>query len=315
MKNVLRSALVAAAVAAGASSAQATSLTWAVPGYAGPIYIQYSNFDVGRLYNPGIVTPVLPGAAGAAAVDAATGTGATLITGSSSTVEDTWGTVKVSGIYAGFDNTGIKLYEDSSPIQLTGIFWGGRDIQLDSTPVVSQQVWSDSLQMSFFASKVGDNTDGLDFPLSGGLAGSRTNLPGNIPVFAGVTDGSLVWTLKGTPGVSASNPFAEMHVNIDLTALSGGPPGQVVGGGTMFLNLGKNDMGTGLQNGMLYADPLNPDVSVAFQDYKPPAGSGYTVRSSDPALAIAVPTPSAAYGGALLAGLIGLNTLRRRRAQ
>jgi len=321
MRNAIKSILAAAVVGVGMSHGAQADTLLSLGGYNGPIYIQYSNFDVGRFYGGGVHTvDYNPGLSlatnannGAAAVDALGPN--PVIVGGTNAAEDTWGTVKVSGIWGGFDNTGPVLYNAAtSSIQLTAIFWGGRDIQVVSNAASTQEdIWTDSIQMSFFASTVGNNADGIDFPVSGGNAANRTN-PGGIPNFAGVTDGTLIWTLKGATGVSAFNPAAELHVQLDVTAVNSASGG-VVGGGQMFLDLAPNAMGVGAQQSLLKADPTAPDVTVAFQDFVAPAGSNYSVRSSDPALAVAqaVPTPSALWGGALLMGVAGINAIRRRR--
>jgi hypothetical protein len=317
IRNV--SMLAAAVAAMGLSvAASASTLTWLNdPGYTGPLYIKYSNFDAGRIYPLGTNTALLPAASGVAAVDAVTPLSGGVIPtlpGSPNNTEDTWGVALVDTIYEGTNNTGTLLY--SKAIQdlfslptIKGLYWGGQDIQVLSG--TSETVYTTAIQMSFYYNS-------STFPSNGGSPDFRTT-PGGVPTFAGVTNTPPLWTMKGTVGISAANPYAQMYSTIDPTLLNT-PAGTSVGGGGITLELATNDSGTGSQNNLLQGNPAGPDVIVQFTDYTPPAPptghKPWTVTSSDPAqvLGSSIPTPAAVWGGAVLAGMVALNVYRRRRS-
>jgi hypothetical protein len=311
--------MVALAVALAAGTASATTID--LGGYVGPIMMKYGNFDVGRVYAPGVITPVLPGPVGGPVVDGVPSAppGGIPLVGSTDPFEDFWGIAKVTEIYAGTDVTAPVIYSAApggpqSGIQVTAIFWGGRDIQVIDNPLSgTQDIWSDSIKMSVFASVVGNNADGLNFVNAG--PGARVDAPvgpGAVPNYAGVTDGTLVWTFNGIPGVSAANPFAEFHSQYNPTLLAQSPVGFVVGGGGLYLDVGPNPMGVGAQNNQIAPNANGADATVQFTVRV--GGNGWLTHSDDPLLTTAVPLPSSVYMG--FAGLVALafGAYRRQRA-
>jgi hypothetical protein len=303
---------LAAAVASLSVSSFVAAASVDFGGYAGPITITYGNFDMGKIYGP-ISTPVLPAAAGAAAVDAADPVQAgTTLAGAFGAAEDFWGVAQVTAIYAGVDTSFPLIYLRNGPaalqgsLELMGIFYGGVDIQVE-TVGTNQRVRGAGMELAIFA----DDSGSPDWANLG--PASRTN-PGGIPSYPDLTDGTPILTFVSVPGVSAANPFAEFETTIDPTLIAA-PVGTFVGSGAVFLDTAPTLFGVGTQNSAIQEVAAGPEATVQFTVRSGLGSGGWTVRSNDPLLTTVIPLPSAAYMGAIgLAGLAFGAWRRRHRA-
>jgi hypothetical protein len=300
MRNTLLATAVVGVLGI-AGAAQAASIN--LGGYGGPIYIKYSNIDTGKIYSADANS-----AAEADALDSST------LPGGFNGAEDFWGAARVQAIYAGTNDSGALLFQKdllNQGVQITVMFVGGQDIQVSNNAGAgTQTIFSTGLQVGFFASELANNLDGLNYDETR-APGTRTNV-GGVPLYQGVSDGTLVWTLNGINGFLAGNPDASFTSTINPTLLASSTVGAVVGGGSMFLEkTASNVFGTATQNDLLGSVAGGPDVSVQFTVRQ--GQSGWLTSSDDPALAVAVPTPSAVGMG--IAGLVGLGLKSYRRAR
>jgi len=302
MKKMKKLNLLALACGMALSGA-ASAATINFGGLTGPLIIHYRNLDVGHVYT-----------ADAASEAAANAMDDTTLPGGVPH-EDFWGIALVDTIQVGatfvYVNSVAALQGDK---QISAIFYGGHDVQVDVDATTnSETIWSNNVSVDFFASVIGDNSDGMDFPTSPN-ANNRTNPSG--PSFAGVTDGTHIFSFIGIAGQFPENPAAEFKTTVSET-LSADPITGLVGGGTLFLKLAPTLLGTGNSNFLFKdnADPA-PDARVSFQTILPAGAdlgtaTGFNTGSADPLLAQAVPTPSIAASG--LVGLCSLLVGRGRR--
>jgi hypothetical protein len=307
--------LAAAALAVPLFASASQAVTVSIPTAGGQLFMKYRNVDVGKLYDT-VDTPSTEADVNTHQVFPSPNT--TPLPGSSDAREDSWGIAIVDEIRVG-GQFGTLVYQAQNPalqgnIQVSAIFYGTHDIQVTNNTNGTQTIDSNNVFVDFYASLVGNNADGLDFPTNPD-ANTRTNLPGNIPQFAGVTDGMHIFSFVSHTGSLANNANASFETTINPN-LTPGPTG-VIGGGTLFLDTGTTPLGTGVQNNIIAPGPANQaDAIVSFTTLSPPANStGFNVGSNDPLLATLItPVPQSAWaGGALMAGF-GLTVLRRRRA-
>lgn len=319
----LKALALAGTAALFAGTSQAASLNFG--GYYGPIFIKYSNFDVGRIYAqaPGTTTATAPLVDLLPQTDAASpfapvaGGGLNPVTGSTNAAEDTWGIAKVSEIHAGTDGFAPLIYQAGNPgfqgnTQITVIYFGGNDIQVTTDATGTKQSTAvNNIQLGFFASDVTNPLDGVNLSAAP-TAAARGNGPISYP---GITDGTLIFSFRGVAGSFADNPLAEQESNVDLVVLNNPPTGATVGTGSLFLDKSAIDFGsgpvTGTENGFIGSN-VGPDASVQFTTRQ--GTRDWTVTSDDPALATVVPTPSSmAMGGMLMLGGLLMRSVRRSR--
>lgn len=320
--------LAAAALAVPLFGAAAHAASINFGGYSGPILITYGNFDVGRVYTiaPGTTVSGIGAVNALPQTDAASpntpvaGGGAAPITGSTNVAEDTWGIAKVTAIYAGTDTLAPIIYQSGNPAlqgntQVTAIFFGGSDVQVSADANGIQTTSTAGVQFGLFASNVGDNTDGLDLSSSPTAA-----VRGNSPIsYAGITDGTLIFSFIGEAGHFLDAPSAEQQSTFDPTRVNGGNPSIPIGQGTLFLQKHSIDFGagavTGTENNILVDTP-SPSADAQVQFTTREGTRDFTVTSNDPALTfISVPAPSTAGAGLLGVAGLALGRLVRRRRQ
>lgn len=297
MRNVAKSMLAAAVAAVGfAGMAGANSLFPNEPSYTGPVVIKYTNFDEGTVYTPIPAAPVV----GAALVDALPQTG---LSNTSIAGQDAWGILRVATIEK---PNGFKLYDGgTAAFEITGIFWGGVDTYVaPGLFPATEDIHAVGVHIAFFTD-VAKDFDSTGGPLAAGA------LAGGLPVYPTVTNGGpAVLTANSVPGFDPAFPTDEFFTTYSPTATIPGLGVKAFGG--MALEFGAvPHWGTGTHNTEFAALP-GADALAKFTGQ--PGGDGWLLRSDDPVDATAIPTPSAAWGGALLAGLLGVNVIRRRRA-
>ena len=264
--------------------------------YTGPITMNIRNFDEGTLYDVGDGTYTGEGTLDLLSQTPSTGG---FINGKQS---DTWGIFRIENIQT--VPGGDYLYQAGPSGEIVGIFWGMKDTYLNQatdttkTPdVVDQQIHGIDLQAAFFwhssptwvaSSPTGptgwDNTTG---PVDGG---------GKIgPVYAGITDGTLMWTMKSTGGYLQTDPTNQVIETFTSAGATFGSTGNVL------LDMGAVDgWGTGPQNAVLDTNTLlgwnaagtvqnKPvDVSTTFRGTTADAGL-WLLRTSDPIDAYMIP--------------------------
>lgn len=296
MKNV-KSILAAALVAAGlGTSASAVTIQQIIGTYEGPLLIKYLNYDVGTLYPnmPNSTTNTNPNAIpnqiAPPSLVALTGG-----TSSPYSDSDSWGIFKVSSIEgrnnqilwqapSAFNNIGFEI---------TGVFWGENDTQVTTDAVGNVNIHGVDMSIAFYADTAKNFTS--------------TSIVGGV---ATAIDGQLIWTANSVPGVLQGDPVTEFDTSFKAT--SNNTLTNVVG--AAWMKTGPTSAGTGALNTMF--SPLTPshDLEVQFTGATE-STSAWLVDSNDPVRAAAVPTPTAVWGGVMLAGMIGLNVIRRRRAE
>jgi hypothetical protein len=291
MKNV-KAILAAALVAAGlGSSAKAVTISQIVGNYSGPLTIKYSNYDVGTLYDvaPGTYTnpDAIPLQSPPPSLKALTG-------GASSPFVDgdSWGIFKVKEI-DGAGDTILWQTGATTSFEITGIFWGETDIQVafDGT---NENIHGVGMSIAFFADTAKN------------FISTDTNKANDI---ASAIDGQLIWTANSVPGVLAGDGVTQFDSTFKPTSST--TIANVVG--AAWAKTGATAIGTGDLNSMFA--PLDPNHDLEIQFTGLTKSSIWLVDSQDPVNAAAVPTPTAVWGGAMLAGMVGLKVIRRRRAE
>jgi len=332
MRNSMKSMLMATAVVAGLGASASAAITFGsvqndillgtyrgggpqggapfLTFQVGDLTLKYVNYDVGQLYTPTSGTfgraanPGLTNAAAIAAMDAVPN--ATPASFNLRANEDSWGILTVTEIFQ--TATGNRLWSAAvAPYEITGMFWGEQDTYLNAVNASTQEIHGVNFKLAFFA----DDTP--DFNATGGPS-ARGAGSFSYPTVTDTTLPGPIWTLNGFPGSADTNfPLDEFLTTFNPAA---GPGAPNVGNGMVDADFGTNGAGTGGLNNMFQLKP-GADASIKFTGITPSgAFNGWAVQSNDPlvATAISVPAPSAIWGGALLAGLMGVQQLRRRRA-
>ena len=268
--------------------------------YVGPLKMKFTNWDTGTLYavpdNVYVgegnldVLPQLPpkGRKGD---------------------EDIWGVFRLESMS---DPTGtIDLWDRyTADTEITGIFWGARDVYLNQSTggsgLRSQDIHAVDLSVAFFDDAA---KNANPFP-GGGIVAART-APGAFDTF---TDGTLIWTLNSVPGHDLDFPTHEVFNEFWP---DGGPGGLNASGGS-FAALGAVDLDgdgnatdVGTLNHMIVKDNIGPGVEFTL-DFtgEPDPTQTWLVISDDP-IRTEIPEPGTLAVLGLGAGLVALR--RRRR--
>ncbi|HUT59994.1 MAG TPA: PEP-CTERM sorting domain-containing protein [Phycisphaerae bacterium] len=303
-----------------ALSGQVWGLTLLHP-YNGPMTMQLANWDEGTLYlnlndgeytgaylhtlqttDPGnLTTPwrILP------------------ISGDGS---DTWGIVRINNIYSTEAVPQLLFDGLAGPTSLTGIFYGETDTFMKQATDINgntvQNIHGTGMNLAIYEQpRVGSLFNPVLNGPSTGSGGTATP-----PMYAGVTDGALVWTMASAPGNNAAYPTDEFFSTFTFGDIYNSSQGKVLfdmatipfGGGFI----------TGPQNWQLdtdtFATSINTTVDVtntftasADPGQYPDIGS-WLVRSSDPFNTNIVPEPVTMAGLLLGIGCLG-RYIRRRR--
>lgn len=315
MRTITKS-ILAAAVMAGGLGTSAGAIQWTSnTAYTGPVWVKFSNYDMGTLYGPNPVPATATGAANVQAIAPQAGAiGAVAVSGGAyaGMMEDQWGIFNVSGIYmSGYNDVAHQVWDpNTAGYQIVGMFYGGVDTYFAQNLDGSQNIGSAGVQYAFFKNTANSFNPALG---SGGRLGELSYLT--------VTTGAPVWTGYSIPGVSIISPLIEQYTHFTPDAAgSGNSSGDVYGAwgaintaggpvtgtdngqwGALSGPIGFTVSFTGLPN---VTDPLKGTVKVG----------DWLIQSNDPLTGYAIPTPTALWGGAVLAGLAGMNVLRRRRA-
>lgn len=304
MKNV-KSILAAAVVAAGlGTSANAISLQNLVGSYLGPITIKYVNYDEGRLYDlsstgtAGPITPSTPEFASFTDINGVAGTkiGSTSVKFDTS---DSWGIFYITGIYANDGTT--ALWTPSANAEITGIYWGEQDNYFNKNLDGSTSIYGANAEIALFYDNV--IGDGTNFTFTSGPDSTSIN---------SATDGEMIISGHsiplGYPGVLSPTEFVSTYSGSTTLLRSNGLTKGLLSSVTV------TDPSS---NPLSYAGTLNsqfePDFSVEFTATG--GQFGWTANSQDPMRLTAIPTPTAVWGGVMLAGFVGMNIIRRRRAE
>ena len=317
-----------------AVSGAAQALTFDVP-YQGEVVMKFKNWDVGTLYDvpDGEIT-------GEGTLDGETQlppVGA-YPSGTLGSTEDSWGIFRLDSIT---DTSGtIDLWNRFTPgrAEVTGIFWGERDVKLNQTTVrihvddgpgpdddddgipgedpnftdyTRQDIEGVGMSVAFFEdpSNDFDPFPGAGPPPPADIAAART-APG---AFTTATNGALIFSMNSVPGHFASSPnefFTEFWPD-------GGPLGANASGG-MFAELGKVDLDgdgvaddEGIQN---TPEWMRPGADFTFEFTGEPDGTGtWTVISDDPIRAHYVPEPMTMLAVGIALSSLGGYVRRRRR--
>ncbi|MCK4627258.1 MAG: PEP-CTERM sorting domain-containing protein, partial [Phycisphaerae bacterium] len=227
--------------------------------------------------------------------------------------EDTWGVFRLDSIT---DPSGtIDLWNRFTPgtPEITGIFWGARDVYLDQTTTgagMSQDIHGVGMSMALFE----DAANNLDPYPAGGIAAART-APGAFDTF---TDGTLIWTMNSVPGHDADFPEHEFFTKFwpDMEAGAG----QNAAGG-VFSQMGAVDLDgdgvaddVGSLNWWIIKDNIDDGVDFTFEfTGEPDSNDVWLVISDDPARTAVVPEPITMLG--LFLGIGGLGGYIRKRRQ
>ena len=246
--------------------------------YQGEIKLKFTNWDVGAQYavQDGLYQ-------GEANLDLL---GQTPPAGKKG-IEDNWGIFRVESIT---DPTGtIDLWNRfTADTEVTGIFWGGRDVYLNQTTGAggtSQEIHGVGLSIAFFEDAAKNND-----PFPANIAAART-APG---AFATFTDGTLIWTMKSVPGHNSGFPGHEFFTTFWPDAAAG----SANAAGGFFAQLAPVDLdgdGTaddvGSLNGMIIPDNIAPGVDFTTEFTGEPDISGtWDVISDDP-VRTSIPEP------------------------
>jgi len=187
----------------------------------------------------------------------------------------------------------------SDGVELTGVFWGEQDTTVVNEGGGSVSVYGKGMNYAMFF----DTTP--DFNAGAGPSAAA---------LSSAIDGTLELTGSGVPLNLAADPNADftstyvvsttptvLHplIGVYSSGLSIGVTGPV------FLGTGEWNVG------------LAPGYQVQFtgEPFIDNNTTLWDVVSSDPLRVTAIPTPTAVWGGVLMAGFVGVNVIRRRRAE
>lgn len=331
MKSVLAAAVASVALVGGAHALDVPGdirlgTFGDAPGvpYQGDIVLKYVNYDVGRLYGSIGAGGFTPPATGnyARAVPANAGESNALAIAQMNAVsdvtpasykvgafspggaEDGWGILRVDTIYDASQSR-ILWSRTLAPYEITGMFWGEQDTYLSVPSAGNEVIHGVGFQSAFYA----DASKNFNFDQGGLGPAARTGLT----TYPTVTDGTLIWTMKGLAG-SADTTFPQDEFLTDFNPAAG-PGSPNVGNGKVDGDFVANDAGLGVNNNMFQVK-AGADWSVKFSGISPQnQAASWLVQSNDPLVAttVSVPNPSAVTGGLLLGAMLGLGRLRRRQ--
>lgn len=311
--------------------AVAVAVTLAVPAsaitltqaYTGAIKMNVTDYDEGQLYavadgsyGTGTGNPMpapLPGIVGG------------LINGHQSS---TWGILRVSNIIAD-DGSDTVLWQTSSSSELTMIFWGMTDTYLKqttdiSTGGISQDIHGTGLQLALFEDTTPNYPGNATGP-AGWTVGPIGLDGNNMPTYAGVTDGTLVATMRSRPGYDldflTDEFFATFNQNASLYGSTGHFLADIapIDGWTDGVNA-VNTLPFGLDckpawqagDTLLSGPSGTRDVLFGFTGTS--NGSGpWLLKTTDPVEACLVPEPLTMFG--LMMGLVSMGGYVRRRSK
>ena len=266
--------------------------------YQGPISMKFSNWDVGTLYDvqDGLYE-------GEAVIDAIA---AQLPPEGAIGSEDTWGVFRLASITDPSGTIDLWNRYDGRP-EVTGIFWGERDVYLTQTTVVigpdtllTQEIHGVGMSVAFFE----DPSNDFDpFPAAG-IAAERT-APG---AFTTVTNGTLIWSMTSIPGHDATFPTHEFFTEFwpDRAA------GEINAVGGFFAEIGAVDLdGDGIAGDVGELNDLIVDDLFTFEFTGEPDATGtWIVLSDDPIHTNIIPEPATV--GLLILGHVLLLRPKRR---
>lgn len=306
MKNV-KAILAAALVATGlATSARAISLGALIgdPSYTGTLVFKYTNYDEGQLYDvsssptgTALNPNTLSGVAGHTFTDINT-------INSGYATSDSWGIFIVSSIYKVVNNVQVLVWSDTNTdgVELTGVFWGEQDTTVVNNGGGSVTTYGSGTNYAMFY----DTTP--DFNPSAGPSAAA---------LASATDGAVELTGVGAPlglPMDLAADFTSTYV------IGNGPnPLQPVNG--VYSNGVSLGTTATVNNGSSLTGEWNSSVDTGYQvqfsgvPFTNGSTSSWDVLSNDPLMITAIPTPTAVWGGVIMAGFVGLNVIRRRRAE
>jgi hypothetical protein len=331
MRTITKSILAAAVLAVGAGTgASAITVDDILGSNYGSVTINYQNYDMGNVY-----AGMAPGGPVGVWGDGLTAAGAV-------GPEDSWAIARIQSIQV---NNNIVWQNGSGQVdpitglpvgkgagEITAIFFGEQDRFVTKTILpggdVELQITGAGTQFAM----VYDSTP--DFMIGGKVRDWATRV--NDVIFPGVCDpngvvdnGVIILTGLGIPGITTTDPVADFVSDTVLDAVTGlakGNSGDMIGDfATITTSQG---LLTGLLNDAFVQDTVPPfsqilpphEFELHFTIGAPPTvaqtenGAQWLAGSNDPLKTSFVPTPTALWGGALLAGLAGVNVLRRRRA-
>jgi len=323
VKAILASALVAAGLGLSAKATTINDIFTGVDLNGAEITFKYKNYDMGKIYTDSTMTTY----GNSEFVDVNDLSGLELEGGTdvSFAASDSWGIFRVTSVIVVADN-GIEYdwnptsgvitvtnpnsttssYSSSvSGVEMTGLFWGEQDLTM-GTEILQGDTYTtiegSSMSYALFLD------DSADFQFSAA--------PGDIVASVNsAIDGDVVMT-----GVSES--FYTQYTLDSSNQIEDG----LFSGGSSAGNLVALDTDTGGSDNVnlngswnsdldsnLYGDPATLDFSISFQTK--PGQAGWTSTSEDPLVVTAIPTPTAVWGGVIMAGFVGMNVIRRRRAE
>jgi len=323
MKNV-KAILAAAVVATGLGlSAQASSILSLFPSLTSSdlegasIEFKYSNYDYGKLYtDPTKLAADQWYNSEYKDIGDYTASDGLKINGNPVTFEksDSWGLFKVYSVVLVTRSYVEYNWSPSAASELTGIFWGEQDSSmqtlLNADPAGNTQVTIQGTptKLAFFYDTNPDYS-----PIS---ANPNSYTPANlVSTINKAIDGELV--LSALSETFSTTYYIDPGTKI-ITTSTNSTGGKLVGDFVQVNADATNLLGS--WNSSLDSNTFQSDNDweLLFTTKPGLAINGEPVTTStsnDPLSAVAIPTPTAVWGGVMLAGMIGMNIIRRRRAE
>jgi hypothetical protein len=269
-------------------------LALSMPAGAVSITMDIRNYDEGTLYNVSDGTYSQSQLDNLPTTPTVTGWQQRPVGGGGS---DTWGIFRVGYI----DTVPVsdpQLFTNGPSAHITAIFWGLQDTSMTQTTnittgVVTQDIQGVGLHAAFFY----DTTPAGEWAAAAltGPSGWVWDGVNNRPTYAGITDGTLIWTMNSTSGVDQSVPAAEFVATFNSGAAT------FWSHGNMNLDIGSNEWGTGSQNWTLDTNAMPgydlsgnlgkfADLTLSFDGTD--QGSGpWLLATSDPLDGNMIPEP------------------------
>ncbi|HUT56802.1 MAG TPA: PEP-CTERM sorting domain-containing protein [Phycisphaerae bacterium] len=277
------------------------------PAWAIAVTMNMRNFDDGTLY--GVADNTYTGEVNLNGLNQIPPTGGIF----GGVQSDTWGVFRVENMQ---DVNGNYFYQGGPTQEITAIFWGERDTYLKQTTsggVVTQEIHGIGLHAAFFY----DTTPDWSTAVLAGPAGWTIDGSGR-PAYAGITDGTLIWTMNSTSGWSQSFPTEEFFATFNSAAASYNSHGN------LHLDMGPvPGWGTGINNWTLDTNTIPAwnvtgtaldkmtDLLLTFDGTDVGSGS-WLLRTSDPMEGDLIPEPVTMAGLLLGVGCLG-RYIRKRR--